>query len=148
MWVMQYNTVLLIKKIFYIHVIVAMQQSGLYQSIAVALQSSIFCVYLVVQQPLSKIDDLRKALVTEAGMFLNSLSFILYSVNQQFQFNQETLFYLGWINIGTYTIIVSSNLLIDGFAQFKIVYAKIKKAFNNFIQSQLPQQSRIQPIFI
>ncbi|CAD8055706.1 unnamed protein product [Paramecium primaurelia] len=148
MWVMQYNTVLLVKKMFYIYVIVGMQQSGLYQTIAVALQASVFCSYLLVQQPFSKIDDLRKALVTESGMFLNSLSFILYSVYQQFQFNQETLFYLGWINIGTYTIIVSSNTLIDCYAQFKIVYSKIKKAFNNFIQSQLPSQSRIQPIFI
>ncbi|CAD8065646.1 unnamed protein product [Paramecium sonneborni] len=148
LWVMQYNTLLLVKKVFYISVIVGMQETGLYQTIAVALQSSVFCAYLIVSQPFAKVDDLRKVLVTEAGMFFNSLSFILYSVQQQFSFTQETLFYLGWINIGTYTIIISSNTLIDTFNQFKIIYTKIKKKLNSFIQSQLPSQSRIQPIFV
>ncbi|CAD8071487.1 unnamed protein product [Paramecium sonneborni] len=147
-WQIQYNTILLVKKSFYMFTIVCFQSQGLYQTIGVATQAAAFATYLAVSSPFSNSEDQIKQMITELGMLANSLSFCTYYTHEYFSISQESLNQVGWFNIGIFTTVLSSNLAVDLITQTKVIYKKVKKKINKFIQSQMPSQSRVQPIFV
>ncbi|CAD8157585.1 unnamed protein product [Paramecium pentaurelia] len=147
-WQIQYNTILLVKKSFYMLTIVCFQSQGLYQTIGVATQAAAFATYLAVSSPFSNYEDQIKQMITELGMVTNTLSFIMYYTQEYFSISKESLNQIGWFNIGIFTTVLTSNLAIDLTSQIRIFYKKAKKIFSKFIQGQMPTQSRVQPIFV
>ncbi|CAD8153931.1 unnamed protein product [Paramecium octaurelia] len=147
-WQMQYNTILLAKKSLFMFAIVCFQNQGLYQTIVVATQAAGFATYLAVSSPFSNNEDQIKQMITELGMLANSLSFSTYYTYEYFSISKESLNQLGWFNIGIFTTILTSNLAIDATTQIRVMYKKAKRAFDRFLESQMPSKSRIQPIFV
>ncbi|CAD8156620.1 unnamed protein product [Paramecium pentaurelia] len=147
-WQMQYNTILLVKKSIYMFAIVCFQNQGFYQTIVVATQAAAFVTYLTVSSPFSNNEDQIKQIITELGMLANTLSFSAYYTHEYFSIPKESLNQLGWFNIGIFSTILTSNLAIDVTTQIRLFYKKAKKAFNKFLESQMPSKSRVQPIFV
>ncbi|CAK71463.1 unnamed protein product (macronuclear) [Paramecium tetraurelia] len=147
-WQMQYNTILLVKKSVYMFIIVCFQNQGLYQTLGVATQAAAFATYLAVSSPFSNSEDQIKQLITELGMMANTLSFSAYYTYEYFSISKESLSQIGWFNIGIFTTILTSNLAIDFSSQARVLYKKVKRSFNKFMENQMPTQSRVQPIFV
>ncbi|CAD8079160.1 unnamed protein product [Paramecium primaurelia] len=125
-WIMQYNSILLIKKQIFISIIVFMQKEGQLQTICVAINQSFFLCYLIMNKPLTNNYEYFKMVSTEAILIFNVLTFLIYQNRVELDLTLQQCISLGWVHIFTSTMILAISLIFDLIQQLKLLIKKLK----------------------
>ncbi|CAD8120365.1 unnamed protein product [Paramecium sonneborni] len=130
-WIIQYNTISLIKKFAFISLIVFMQTEGKLQTLLIALNQTLFLSYCLLNKPFQTNSEYYKIVITETFVVFNTITFILYDYFKDIGLTQNFSINLGWIHISTFSTILIMSLVIDIYSQINLMKLKLKKIFCN-----------------
>ncbi|CAD8070395.1 unnamed protein product [Paramecium primaurelia] len=143
-WVSQYNTILLIKKLTFISIIVFMQTDGKLQTLLIAINQSLFLFFCIANNPLQSHYEYYKILITESLVIFNTITFILYDYSKDIGLNQNFSLTLGWVHISSFSAILIFSLIIDIFQQLQVMVIKLRQfCCQNKNQEDLGSQVRL-----
>ncbi|CAD8085139.1 unnamed protein product [Paramecium primaurelia] len=128
-WIVQYNSILLLKKFIFICIIVFMQTEGKLQTMIIASNQTLFLLYFISNKPLKNIYEYYKMIITESIIIFNTISFFFYDYLKDIGLHQNFSITLGWVHIFTFSAILSFSLIIDVFLQSQVLLQKLKKFF-------------------
>ncbi|CAD8105195.1 unnamed protein product [Paramecium sonneborni] len=140
MWIVQYNSLQMIKKLVFISGIVFLQDNGFIQVIAITFLQSFFFIHFILNKPLNNQYEYVKTLTTEFLIIINVCSFLFYQYKNEFGFKPESMIILGWLHIGSFSSILAITFVLDLYQQFR----KLAKIIAQAIK---PKKKEPVPIF-
>ncbi|CAD8133826.1 unnamed protein product [Paramecium octaurelia] len=99
----------MIKVSIYMAIICFLYNSAVIQSISLIILCISVCCYLITVQPVTQKIELFRLLIKEITFLSIVSSFFPYCLN----FDDEIINILGWVHIGLFTLIITSNVALD-----------------------------------
>ncbi|CAK58729.1 unnamed protein product (macronuclear) [Paramecium tetraurelia] len=141
-----FNAILLIKKLIFILLLIFAYDFPAFQSISITILSISFCLFYIRFQPLQDKLEQFKQLFCEISVSCTLFNITILSCDFELVwFTYEIRQYLGWGCIFCMTSILSVQLAIDGFQQWKFLFQKYKtiRKIAQFILQVLKKKGQV-----
>ncbi|CAD8069667.1 unnamed protein product [Paramecium sonneborni] len=147
-WISKYDQMRLIKKIFFIWVLVMFQENQNLQIMLLTLICQFYLVYLFVIKPFKNNLDYINTLALEISSFIFCFSSSFYWNNFIIKFNNENQINLAWFQIGMLLSCLFINLMSQLWMISVQLKSKIAKLNKKYTSKKTQKQIKSNPFLI